>query len=220
MAESFLQAITSKVDTTALLPPQNLSQSSMVNVASLAWIYSTTSTVLKVCRLIQLAPNKHCVLDPVPTWIVKKHTDELVSFITILCNASLRIGEFLPSQKCVYVTTILKKSNLDPTNTANYRAISNLSFLSKQLERGVNNQLNAYLTSNDLLPSIQSAYEKSHSTETAVLKVLSDVFSAVDNGDVTLLGLLDLSAAFDTVDYMILLKRHTHKFCINGSVFG
>ena len=49
---------------------------------------------------------------------------------------------------------------------------------------------------------------------------MSDVFSAADNGDVTLLGLLDLSAAFDTVDHLILIERLTHKFGINGSVLG
>ena len=51
---------------------------------------------------------------------------------------------------------------------------------------------------------VQSAYRKHHSTETAVLKVLSDIYSATDAGKVTLMGLLDLSAAFDTVDHCIL----------------
>ena len=102
---------------------------------------------------------------------------------------------------------ILKKANLDAHVPGNYRPISNLSYLSKLLERCVNTQLNEYLSANNLLPSVQSAYRKFHSTESAVLKVLSDIYSAADEKMVTLLGLLDLSAAFDTVDHQILYDR-------------
>ena len=68
-------------------------------------------------------------------------------------------------------------------------------------------QLLMYLNENELLPSVQSAYRQFFSTETAVLKVVSDVSTAMDRGQITLLGMFDLSAAFDTVDHAILLKR-------------
>jgi len=64
-----------------------------------------------------------------------------------------------------------------------------------------------YLTSVDLLPTLQSGFRAGHSTETAILRVLSDIILAVDRGDVAALVLLDLSAAFDTVDHDILLQR-------------
>jgi hypothetical protein len=76
-------------------------------------------------------------------------------------------------------------------------------------------QLMDYLRSNDLLPSYQSAYRPFHSTETAVLRVLSDILKAVDSGDVAGLVLLDLSAAFDTVDHDILLRRLNTSYGIN-----
>jgi len=58
-----------------------------------------------------------------------------------------------------------------------------------------------YLRDNDLLPGLQSAYRAHHSTETAVLKVLADILSALHSGDLAMLVLLDLSAAFDSVDH-------------------
>jgi len=80
---------------------------------------------------------------------------------------------------------------------------TNLSVVSKLLERLVTQQLTTYL-----LPDLQSAYRAHHSTETAVLKVVGDILLALNSGNVALLSLLqDLSAAFDTVDHDTLLRR-------------
>lgn len=119
-------------------------------------------------------------------------------------------GRFPAAFKEASVTPILKKAGLDSTDVSSYRPISNLSVLSKLLERLVVRQLMEYLTSADLLPSLQSGFRPGHSTETAVLHVLSNILQAVDRGDVAALTLLDLSAAFDTVDHDILVQRlHT-----------
>ena len=72
----------------------------------------------------------------------------------------------------------------------------------------------SYLNSHGLMPQLQSAYQRHHSTETRLLKVLSDVYAAIDHQQVTLLGLLDLSAAYNHVDHNILLHRLHHKFGI------
>ena len=81
--------------------------------------------------------------------------------------------------KSAYITPILKKADLDSSDPKWYRPISNLSVLSKLLERLVSKQLVAYLLENDLCPDLQSAYRSNHSTETAVLKVLSDILLAL-----------------------------------------
>jgi len=69
-----------------------------------------------------------------------------------------------------------------------------------------------YLTSANLLPQLQSRFRQGHSTETAVLRVLSDILQAVDRSDVAALVLLDLSAAFHTVDHEVLLQRLSEIF--------
>jgi hypothetical protein len=74
-----------------------------------------------------------------------------------------------------------------------------------------------YLLLNNLLPSLQSGFRPGHSTETAILHVLSDILTAVDDGDFAALVLLDLSAAFDTVDHSILVERLHRSFGIEGS---
>jgi len=88
----------------------------------------------------------------------------------------------------------------------NYRIVPNLSFVSKLVERVIYSQLSAYLTANDLWPSLQSGFRQFHSTETALLKILSDIYKAIDDRNIALLALLDVSAAFDTVGHSILFR--------------
>ena len=92
----------------------------------------------------------------------------------------------------------MKKADLDPADVRSYRPISNLTVISSS-------QLVKYLKDNGLPPDLQSAYRAMHSTETAVLKVLSDLLLALDSGNLAMLTLLDLSAAFDSVDHDTLL---------------
>ena len=105
-------------------------------------------------------------------------------------------------------------------HTLHYRPISNLPFISMVLERAVNERMLVHLQTNGLMPKHQSAYRRGHSTETAFLKVTSDALLAADQGKLTLLGILDLSAAFDCVDHDILLNRLEKSFGFFGMAFG
>ena len=124
------------------------------------------------------------------------------------------------SFKSAYITSLLKKADLDSADVKSYRPILNLSMISKLSERTDAKQLIRYLKNrpNDLLPDLQSAYKSGHSTETAVFKVLSDILQALDAGDFALLILLDLSAAFDSVDHPTLLERLRISYGINDVV--
>ena len=94
--------------------------------------------------------------------------------------------------------------------------MSNLSFLSKVLEKVVVNQLNSHINNSKTSNHFQSAHRKFHSTETALLKIHNEILAAMDAGKVTALTLLDLSAAFDTIDHTILLRRLDEWFGVTG----
>ena len=118
--------------------------------------------------------------------------------------------------KCAHVRPRLKKSSLDPDVLNNYRPVSNLPFVSKIIEKVVDACLEEHLRENDLLEPLQSAYRKHHSTETALIKIQSGILQALNSGRVAALVLLDLSAAFDTIDHSILIERLQKSFGISG----
>jgi len=160
-----------------------------------------------VLEAIKSLPTKQCDLDPMPTWLLKTNSSFITRFLTELFNISLLSGDVSLYLKSAYIIPRLKKSDLNDNETKNYRPISNLPVLAKLFERIVAKQLLTYLKLHDLLPWLQSAYQTSHSTETALLKVTSDILSALDKVDLVALTLLELSAAFHTVNHDILLRQ-------------
>ena len=95
--------------------------------------------------------------------------------------------------------------------------MSNLSFLSKVIEIIVSRQLYANLNSHDLFCPSQSVYRPCHSTQTALLKITDDILRAVDDGEVAVLTLLDLSSAFDTICHYLLFHRLQSLYGISGT---
>jgi len=139
----------------------------------------------KVWRVLARSPPKTCRLDRIHTDVLLEFIDITLPFITIMCNASLREGSPLVSQKAAIITPILKKAGLEADDVKSYRPISNLMFISKVIERMVAAQIKAFLDESDLMPPMQLAYRAGHSTETAVLKVLSDILDAVELQETT-----------------------------------
>ena len=151
--------------------------------------------------------TKSCTLHPIPTNVRKDHASSLVSIITKMVNMSMGSGTVPQSFKMALVTPLLKKATLDPNTLKNHIPVSNLPYLSKVLERIVLRRLLDYLYITNQHEPHQSVYRSLHSTETSLLRVSNDILMALDQHKAAILVLLDLSAAFDTIDHGMLLKR-------------
>ena len=160
-----------------------------------------------VTTIIRGTKNATCELDPMPTSLLKKILPSVIHSITNLINASLSSGTVPASFKHALVKPLIKKPSLANELMKNYRPISNLPFLSKILEKVVLKQLTDHMTKNNLNEKMQSAYKPLHSTETALLRIQNDILLSLGNKRGVILVLLDLSAAFDTIDHEILLSR-------------
>jgi exonuclease III len=171
-----------------------------------------------IINLIQKASSKSCPLDPLPTHMVKKCSVELAPIICKIINSSLTEGHVPEVLKVANITPLLKKPGFNTEVLKNFRPVSNLSFVSKLLEKVVAKQLDDHLTTSCHNERFQSAYKKHHSTETAIVKVQADISLALDRGSIAVLVLLDMSAAFDTVSHKILLDRMNTNFGVGGKV--
>ena len=163
---------------------------------------------VKECILIS-APMS-CELDPIPSKLLIECLDSILPSITDLFSSSLASGIFPQCFRSALVTPILKKRCLYHNDLNNYRPVSNLCFIAKILDKLVLSQVSSYLNSHNLYNTCQSAYRPGHSTETALLKVVNDLFLSLSKGNISVLALLDFSSAFDTIGHPILVHRlHT-----------
>uniref|UniRef100_A0A8C4X3N7 Reverse transcriptase domain-containing protein n=1 Tax=Erpetoichthys calabaricus TaxID=27687 RepID=A0A8C4X3N7_ERPCA len=163
----------------------------------------------EVSQILTASNPTTCSLDPIPSGTFQLISQDLLPHITHIVNGSLTTGHVPTAFKSAVVTPILKKPTLDCSDINHYRPVSLLSFLSKVLERAVYNQLNLFLSNNALLDPHQSGFKAAHSTETALLTVSETLHTARSTNLSSVLILLDLSAAFDTVNHQILLETLT-----------
>jgi len=154
---TFLQYFDEKVRTVrAATDDRQPSIFSSTTGVSLLELFACTEA--EVRKLISQSPTKSCALDPFPTFILKELIDVLLPYLTAMVNASLTEGRLPSTQKHAVVTPLLKKSGLDVEEPKNYRPGSNLTFVSKLVERAVASRLVNYLNANGLMPPLQSAY--------------------------------------------------------------
>ena len=158
---------------TANSPPQKFSTTSPVFDGFRPILESDLRSVLTSINL------KSCELDLLPRFVIMDYCYRWhCSFFTLHFNRSLAEGYIPASQKRFFVLKSLKKPNLDPTSCQNFRPISNLSFIYKTRQHLVSLQLRPYLQSSGLLPTHQFDFRAKYSTETALLSLLLDIYSA------------------------------------------
>jgi len=158
---------------------------------------------------------KSSTVDPLPAKLLNDNMDVLLPHLCDIVNLSLSTGN-IDGVKLAHITPLIKGSDLDHSVYKNYRPISNLSFVGKLIERVVLRRLNAHLDKNNLHIPNQSGYKKSHSTETLLITIVNDLLIATKQNTATVVMMLDLSAAFDTVDHDLLLRILSKELGITG----
>ena len=140
-----------------------------------------------------------------PTWLLKQSIDVVSACIINIVNQSLSDSSARRCFKHSNVTPLLKKPNLDMGILKNYRPVSNLSFVSKVVEKVVLKRLLDHMSTNALQECYQSVYKQYHCTETALLNVQS--VEEFDRKIATELIMWDLSGVFDVIDHEIRFDR-------------
>lgn len=190
--------------------PQQLTTGNILDVLA-------PTTVSEVSTLIARLPSKTSPLDFIHVSVLKACSDVFAPLIVYLANLSFMEGRFPDQYKTAQVTPLLKKAGLDEGDPANYRPISNLSTISKIVERLCLKRLLPHVIDSGNFNSLQSAYRKLHSTETALLKIMDDLYRMVDDRHAAVLIGLDLSAAFDTINHSVLIRRLQSVFGVSGA---
>ena len=189
-------------------------QPSELEIPQLVKFAPVTTSML--AQIIRQMPSKTCQLDDVPTAKLQEILEGCLPSITHIVNSLLGQEKFCEAWKEAIVKPLVKKKELG-TQNSNYRPVSNLCFISKIVEKVTLEQFSHHCQDNNLVPEYQSAYRKRHSCETSLVKLVNDILWNMENQLVTSIVILDLSAAFDTVDHNILLEVLGKRFGIAGT---
>ena len=163
------------------------------------------TTVTELRDIIKENGIKTAFHDILPAKILKQVIDDLLPHICDLVNKSLSTGSVDGINESI-VIPLLKKSGLDSDILKNYRPVANLLFLNQLIQRVVFRRLDEHMHNNNLHCKFQHGYKKYHSTETLLLHIVNDMLLVMDSGSGVILLLIDLSAAFDTVDIDLMLQ--------------
>ena len=177
----------------------------------------TMITSEELIKIVSVMNKTTCSSDPFPSKLLMSHLPTIIDTITHMINLCISTSVFPSSCKSATVLPLIKKPGLDPQVLKNDRPVSNLSFLSKLIEKVISSRILTHIADNNLIDKFQSAYRCGHSTETALLRVYSDIVTMVGKGNRSYLVLLDLSAAFGTIDHDTLFVILDKYIGITGS---
>lgn len=197
------------------IPQSDLPCNYHKNFSGMAMESFTPTTVDELRRIIKNWGIKTCSLDPIPSSIFKDIIEDLLPYLCDLVNKSLTTGSVDGVKDCIIIP-LLKKAGLDPETLKNYRPVTNELFISKLTEKVVDIRIFEHMNINNLHSKYQHGYKKCHGTETISLKLVNDVLIGFESNSATIVLLIDLSAAFDTVDINKLLNILENDIGIKG----
>ena len=148
-----------------------------------------------------------------PSTLLRSSVNVFAPVIAHMANLSFRECRFPAAFKTAQVLLLLKKPSLDKEQRSSYRPISNLTTVSKVIDRLVLARLRPHLLASPSFARLQ--YRRGHSTETALLHVMNSVYAAADEKKATVLVGLDHSAAFDTINHDVLINRLESQFGVD-----
>ena len=152
-----------------------------------------------------LADKPSCGVDNLNSKFIKTIKNQILYPLETIINQSLSTGIFPSKLKIAKIIPLYKKNEDNDMN--NYRPISLLPIISKIFEKIVQKQLYKYLNDNNLLFDSQHGFRTNYSTETAVIELTDYLNTQIDKHHIPLCIFLDLSKAFDTINFDILLLK-------------
>ena len=167
-------------------------------------------------ELVATTPNKSCKLDPIPPALLKSNIGVLAPVIADIVNISLGNGKVCQDLKEALLRPLVK-GNLDFNLLPSFRPVLDLFYLSKLIECVVAKQLIRYTKTTNQMEPYQSAYREHFSTETALLRVKSDILEAINKKEIMCLIMLNLSTAFDSLEHSLILTRLKYHFGITDT---
>ena len=189
------------------LPPYSFgSMDSIMPTCAILFDRFTMITSEELIKIVSVMNKTTCSSDPFPSKLLISHLPTIIDTIIHIINLCLSTSVFPASFKSAVVLPLIKKPGLDTQVFKNYRPVSNLSFLSKLIEKVISSRILKHIADNELIDKFQSAY-----TETALVRVYNDIVTMVGKGNRSYLVLLDLSAAFDTIDHdtlFVILEKY------------
>jgi hypothetical protein len=156
----------------------------------------------------RLGERKASGHDNIKPKLLKAASTILAEKITHIINLSFKNGQVPTKLKIAKVIPIYKKNNRTDPN--NYRPISLLSIINKIMEKIMYKRLKKFLDKFKILYKYQFGFRENHSTTMAIMEIVDNIISEIDNGKLVAGIYLDLSKAFDTVDHKILTKKLEH----------
>ena len=160
---------------------------------------------------------KQCEQDTLPAFLIRENVDRIAEYMHVIINKSLQTSTFLQSWKKALVKPLIK-SLKNGTVDKNYRPVSNLKFFSKLIECTALQQIVHHCKKHNLLPQNQSAYQKGYSCEIMLIKLVDNILNGMENKCILAFIACDLSTAFDTVNFEVLLSTFKNYYGISGLV--